>query len=217
MITSDEVLAQLDRAAKGFDFPDLENGYYYAIDARLHAFRDDARWALVVELVGYNPRAANVIDVLHCFGNCLTEGQPGYTHGDFLDRVDNMHQVEDPEDGELLRGGRPPIVVRGQAIEVEATAGEPLWDVFRRLVPEHRDLLLADDEELRHRLPDDLPRIMVLEQWWHRDPDRFDQLPSETETFQQLAQVLVTGDIGAYRPTHAPNTHWSFWPESGSL
>ena len=84
-------------------------------------------------------------------------------------------------------------------------------------MPEHRDLLLADEDELRHRLPADLPRIMVLEEWWHRDPDRFDQLPSETETFQQLAQVLASGDVDAYRPTHAPNTHWSFWPESGWL
>lgn len=217
MITSDEVLAQLDRAAKGFDFPDPEHGYYYAIDARLHAFRDDRRWALVIELVGYNPRAGNVIDLLHCFGNCLTEGEPGYGHGDFLARVDNMHQLEDRVHSTRLRGGHPSVVVRGQGIDVDGTEGEPLWDVFRRLVPEHRDLLLADDDELRHRLPGDLPRILVLEQWWHRDPDRHDQLPSQTETFQQLAAVLATGDLDAYRPTHMPNTHWSFWPESGWL
>ncbi|MEU7827155.1 hypothetical protein [Catellatospora sp. NPDC049111] len=217
MITSDEVLAQLDRAAKGFDFPDPEHGYYYAIDGRLHAFRDEQRWALVIELVGYNPRAGNVIDLLHCFGNCLTEGGPGYGHGDFLARVDNMHQLEDHAHSTRLRGGHPSVVVRGQALDVDGTEGEPLWDVFRRLVPEHRDLLLADDDELRHRLPADLPRIMVLEQWWHRDPDRHDQLPSQTETFQQLAAVLATGDVHAYRPTHAPNTHWSFWPESGWL
>ncbi|GAA2371732.1 hypothetical protein Cme02nite_63760 [Catellatospora methionotrophica] len=217
MITSDEVLAQFDRAAKRFDFPDPENGYYYAIDSRLHAFRDATRWALVVELVGYSPRAGNVLDVLHCFGNCLTEGEPGYGEGDFLARVDNMYQLEHHAEPERLRGGRPPVVVRGQALDVDAVEGERLEDVFRRLVPEHRDLLLADEVELRHRLPADLPRVLVLEQWWHRDPDRFDQLPSETETFQQLAQVLTTGDVAAYQPTHAPNTHWSYWPESGSL
>jgi hypothetical protein len=77
--------------------------------------------------------------------------------------------------------------------------------------------LLADETELRRRIPADLPRILVLEEWWHRDPDRYDQLPSETATFQQLAQVLTSGDLTTYRPSRAPNTHWSNWPESGSL
>ena len=55
MIRADEVLAQLDAANVDFKFPDLNHGYYFAIDCRLHAFGDGARWALVVETVGYNP------------------------------------------------------------------------------------------------------------------------------------------------------------------
>ncbi|MEV4412568.1 hypothetical protein [Catellatospora sp. NPDC049609] len=212
MISPDEVLAQLDAAARAFGFADPDHGYHHAIDARLHAFRDERRWALVIELVGFHARAGNVIDVLHCFGNCLTGGAPGYGPGDFIERVENMHELE-----RAGHGGMVPVVVRGEAVPVRAEAGEPVWDVLRRLVPEYRDLLLADEQELRHRLPADLPRIMVLQEWWHRDPARHDQLPSETETFQQLAQVLATGDVAAYRPTHRPNTHWSFWPESGSL
>jgi hypothetical protein len=47
------------------------------------------RRALIVEAVGYSPRAGNLIDVLHVFGNCLTEGHPGYDSGDFLERIDN--------------------------------------------------------------------------------------------------------------------------------
>ncbi|MDO7847241.1 hypothetical protein Q5H92_12790 [Hymenobacter sp. M29] len=48
------------------------------------------------------------------------------------------------------------------------------------------------------------------EQW---NTDR----PSSYETWQQLAKVLQTGDTSHYKPTLAPNTHWSNWPESGSL
>ena len=81
----------------------------------------------------------------------------------------------------------------------------------------HRDLLLADEPELRRPIPADLPRVLVLDWWWHRQPERCDQLPSETETFQQLAIVLSTGDLTMYRPLKSPNTHWSNWPESGSL
>src|SRR5206468_2682885 len=52
----EEILGQLDEANAAFSFPDLNHGYYYAIDVRLHAYGDDARWALIVETAGYNPR-----------------------------------------------------------------------------------------------------------------------------------------------------------------
>ena len=41
--------------------------------------------------------------------------------------------------------------------------------------------------------------------------------PSSYETWQQIAKVLATGDTSYYHPTLEPNTHWSNWPESGSL
>jgi len=44
-----------------------------------------------------------------------------------------------------------------------------------------------------------------------------DNRPSEYETWQLIANVIATGDPAAYRPTLIPNTHWKFWPDSGSL
>lgn len=41
--------------------------------------------------------------------------------------------------------------------------------------------------------------------------------PSSYETWQQIAKMLATGDTGYYQPKLEPNTHWSNWPESGSL
>lgn len=41
--------------------------------------------------------------------------------------------------------------------------------------------------------------------------------PSSYETWQQIAEVLATGDIGRYRPTLPPNTHWKNWPEGGTM
>jgi hypothetical protein len=214
VITTVDVLRQLDECAEGFDWPDPGHPNAVAIDARLHVFRDQHRWALVIELVGYNLRNRDIVDVVHRYGNCLTHGEPGYDELDFLGRIDNMNEVEG--DFEQLAAGRPSLEIRGRRVAVPGTEGEPLADVFRRLVPEHRDLLLADDGELRRRLPADLPRILVLDEWWHRDPDDWEVVPSACETFQQLADVLTTGDVSAYRPTRKPNTHWSFWPRSGS-
>jgi hypothetical protein len=214
---AEEILAQLDDVAREHRFPDPEHPYYSAIDARLHLYRDDTRWAMLIELAGYNPRACNVIDVVHTYGNCLTRGRPGYEEEDFLGRIDNMDEIEDRNNPEVLQVDGGPIAVRGRRIPVAAVAGDALEDVFRRLVPEHRELLLADESELRRRIPTDLPRLLVLEEWWHRQPERHDELPGETETFQQLAAVLATGDLTEYRPSRSPNTRWSNWPESGSL
>ncbi|GAB3845942.1 hypothetical protein GCM10027610_063180 [Dactylosporangium cerinum] len=150
--------------------------------------------------------------MLHVFGNCLTQGVPGFEDGDFLDRVDNWDEIEDDDEPETYRGG--PIVVRGQAITVAAAPGADLEDVLRLLVPQHRDLLLADESELRRRIPADLPEVLRLDEWEH--PDVHQQPPSDSPTFRQIADVLVTGDVDRYTPG-PPNTHWSNWPESGSL
>src|SRR5581483_6563463 len=142
-----EVLAQLDQAAIDFQFPDLGHGYYHAVDARIRVFGDAARWALVVEAVGYNPRAASLIDVVHTFGNCLTSGAPGYENQDFHGRIDNMDEVESRDDPERYQGAAP-LVIRGHAIRIDAPEDEELSSTFRRLVPAHRDLLFGDDAEV---------------------------------------------------------------------
>ena len=210
----EHVLAQFDAAHADFRFPDLNHGHYYAIDCRLRAFSDATRWALVVETVGYNPRRdANVYDVLHYFGNCLTLGGPGFEDDDFLVRIDNMDEVGEGIEPEIFAGDTA-VRVRGRDLIVDAGRGTELVDVFRSLVPEHRDLLLGTEEEVRRRIPDDLPEVLRLEGW--HQPDLLDDLPSEAEVYRQLADVLVTADPGRYQPTEAPNTHWRNWPVSGS-
>ncbi|GAA4982914.1 hypothetical protein GCM10023205_60660 [Yinghuangia aomiensis] len=83
--------------------------------------------------------------------------------------MDNMEEVEDEGDAEHFQAGVP-IVVRGRAIHVNAAQGAPLESVFRSLVPEHRALLLADTDEVRARIPADIPLILRLEEW-HQPPD----------------------------------------------
>lgn len=209
----DSILAQLDESAQDFRFPDLEHGYSYTIDARLHGYADTERWALIVEVVGYNPRAGQVDDVLHTYGNCLTLGRPGFENDDFLARIDNFDEVEDPDEPETASGAA--VVVRGRRIDLQAQSGEELSAVFRRSVPTHRDLLLADPDELRRRIPPDLPEVLRLEEWHQHNVHA--TKPSESQVYLQVADVLATGDPDQYRPTLPPNTPWSNWPESGGL
>ncbi|MGW5127485.1 DUF7003 family protein [Streptomyces sp. NPDC004069] len=211
-MTTSSILGQFDLCADKAEFPDLDNGYYYPVDARIHLFGDSTRWAMVAELLGYSPRSGNLIDVVHCLGNCLTHGEPGFSS--FLDRVDNMEDI-DPDSAEVYAGGVP-VVVRGTALTVEAAAGTPLQDVFRLLTPANRDLLLADETELRAGIPAHLPELLRLDEW-NQPEDFWDVMPSEHETFQMIAEVLDSGDPARYRPTLPANTHWSHWPDAGTL
>ncbi|WP_370377976.1 hypothetical protein [Catenulispora sp. GAS73] len=219
-MTALAIQAQFTQAADNAEFPDFNNGYYYPVDARLHLMRDPGRWAMVVELLGYNPRGGNLLDVVHTFGNCLTSGEPGFGgDGGFLERVENMDEAENDEEtytGTYTGAG---FVVRGRRLLVDAPTGTPMEQALRLLVPAHRDLLLADTAELYRRLPGDLPVILTLDEWRHPEGlmDDFADEVDADETFRMLAEVLETGDTARYRPQRAPNTHWSNWPEAGTL
>jgi hypothetical protein len=88
--------------------------------------------------------------------------------------------------------------------------------LLRGLLSEHRESLLASDEERRSGLSPGLPQFLQLNEWQH--PDILNrELPSETESFVLLAESMAAGDTALYRPTIPPNTHWANWPEGGSL
>jgi hypothetical protein len=211
---ADEILAQLDACAVEYTFPMLDHGYVYLVDTRLHAYRDEERWALMIEVVGYNPRGGGLDDTLYLFGNCLARA-PGIANEDFLHPIDD--DVEDPDSPEDARPGLRQVSVRGQVIELPVHRDPwPMAELFRSLVPGHRELLFATEQQLRARVPADLPQILQLEEWHHPDVVA-DERPSQSETFRALADVLVSGDPGRYRPTQPPNTHWSNWPDGGSL
>ncbi|WP_433191184.1 DUF7003 family protein [Actinoallomurus sp. CA-150999] len=211
-MTIASILGQFDLCADNAEFPDLDNGYDYPVDARIHLFGDNTRWAMVAELLGYSPRAGNLSDVVYCFGNCLTRGEPGLSS--FLDRVDNMEEIQ--LDGAEVYAGGVPVVVRGTALTVDADAGTPLQDVFRLLVPAHKGLLLADETELRAGITADLPELLRLDEW-NQPEDLGDIVPSGHETFQMIADVLDSSAPTRYRPTLPANTHWSHWPDAGTL
>jgi hypothetical protein len=124
-------------------------------------------------------------------------------NADFLDRIDNWDEIEHDEQPETYCG--PSIVIRSHRLDVPAEHGEELIDVLRRLVPEHRELLLADESEPRRRTPADLPEVRRPDRWHHPDGE----LPSESTTFRQLADVLTTGEVKRYAPGRPPDTHWS--------
>jgi hypothetical protein len=225
--TAGEILAQLDELARQFRFPVLDNGYVYPADVRLSAYADRQRWAILIETLGYSYKLGlpgGIGTWIYNFGNCLTRG-PG--HGEHI-------VVLDYEGGEEYDSHLPASVrevrIRGQSVAVPrdrgvyAAKGIKLRNVknlqgeelLRVLLPEHRELLLATEEERGRHLRANLPLLVRLNEWHHPDLTS-DELPSSTATFQRLAEVLVTGDPNRLVMDLPPNTHWRNWPMGGAL
>ena len=56
----------------------------------------------------------------------------------------------------------------------------------------------------------------LVEEWNHPDLAGR-ELPNSSESFQQLAKVLYTGNTNYYNPTEPPNTDWRNWLDGGTL
>ena len=231
--SASEILDQLDRCAGAFTFPILDNAYVYPADTRMTLFRDAERWAIVIEVLGFNSHmggTGGIDDALYCFGNCLRR-PPGISPEDTLRPVregDSGPLFE--EDGITVLRCATDLRIRGALVALPRRPEHYLerrillemppdvqgFELLRGLLPEHRDLLLATEGEIRARVPPDLPQILRLDEWCHPDVSE-GATPGENSTFQALAKVLQTGDPTLYRPRRKPNTHWSRWPEGGVL
>jgi hypothetical protein len=142
---------------------------------------------------------------VHHFGNCL-DCPAGFADGDFLFRIADYRLPRDEETLMQLTAPVPHLTVEGRGeIDVQNRDAANVVERFCSLVPAHRDLLLAGVAELRPRIPADLPEVLRLEEWAQPDPlDLRDDGMETDEVWRLLADVLVTGDVRRYAPTHPP-------------
>jgi hypothetical protein len=103
------------------------------------------------------------------------------------------------------------------SIQLETSPRIQVFELCRAIADSERTEILATEYEKRFNVPYDLEELLVLEEWCHPDIADDDKKPSNSEVFQQLADVLVTGDTSLYQPSEAANTHWKNWPDGGTL
>lgn len=231
-----EILRQLDIEAECYVFPMLDNGYYYHGDQKLTIFRDDKRWAILLEVLAFNNHESGlngITTIANVFGNCLTawNDNDNFNHFAFDSNVDTF-LIDDtiylpylnPEAKSIIvKGQEIPIITdrqhyKSKKIEFEFEHEDKItpWEFLRGLIPEYSNLFWVTREEISTKIPKDLPIFMTLDSWHH--PDLVEgEKPSETETFQQLADVIMTGDKEFYKTTEIKNTHWTNWLEGGTL
>jgi hypothetical protein len=234
MNKAEEILAQLDECNSESTFPMLDNGYIYPAGTKLTAYRDDIRWIIVIEIIGFNYRGGGhngISNCLHVYGNCL-DYKPGTRNENFITITDDAYNCNtfDEEEFFFLNPDCTNFILRGKTtqlykerelydyygISIEDQNRINAFEFLRLLDALHHDELVATEIELRERIPYDIPKILELHDWCHPDILN-DELPSKNETFIQIAKVLQTGDVAHYKPSNAPNTNWKYWPEGGTL
>ncbi|QHT66100.1 hypothetical protein GXP67_05165 [Rhodocytophaga rosea] len=247
--SKESILAELD-SAKVSDpykfFPDLGHGYFYLAGSRINLFADSTCWAIVFEKTGYLNRGLVVAIELTYFGNCLSNlDKAGLDNrftcntkwvdlisGEELDRIsDSFELVSNLAKTVKVRNTDIAIEhnlvnYRNKGIEIrEDDNPEDLIDfvaLIRYLDEENVELFRATDEELHICLPKDLPKLMSIDQWHHKEYTYYENemigtKPSEYETFQMIADILVTSNKSKWEPTLESNNHWKNWPQAGNL
>lgn len=192
MLTEKEILDSLDISNKqGYycSFIDLGHAYSYLIDCRLNIFRSDdgQRWAIAAERLGYNPRAGAILLDINYFGNCLInlEHYNGQDTNYYSVTPVDWDSFNETIDGEVLKAEAEFWIVRGEKVplshnkqdyinaDIELKEYEPneisAEEVGRLAVTKRRDLFRATDEQLYKSVPTDLKKILVLDEWYHRD------------------------------------------------
>lgn len=243
--TADDILSVLDQNAADFTFPMLDNGYVYLCGTRMTLFRSELDWAITIEVFGFSPRSGIPDTHIYTFSSVLRNRKQvadfvaEEAHRNYL--ANNPHNESlfvapiaegpwlDYDDPEVVATGATEVVVRGHAVTIPAITSvgefgvEPefgarltIAELCRVLAATNREEVLATDAELRHHVLPELSQIMRLDEWHHPDVIEGER-PSTVPAFQELAQVLATGDRSRYTASEAPNTHWLNWPEGGTL
>lgn len=241
--TADQILAILDRCCDAYTFPMLDNGYVYLAATRLSLFRSPEDWAMVIEVFGFSPRSGLPDTHIHTFASTIhnrksvEEYISQEAHAHYLANNPNneshlVFPVEEGDwtEGELVANGATGLTLRGRRISVPDQAAyrragvklaQPpdvqVFELCRVLAHEARDAVLATPDERRFNVPEELQPLLILDEWAHPDVVDETKRPTGSAAFQQLARVLVTGNINEYRPTEPPNTHWLNWPAGGTL
>jgi len=207
MLTEKQILTHLDNYKWGYycQFIDLGHAYSFLIDSRLNVFRgDNDRWAIVAERLGYNPRAGSILLDIYYYGNCLVnlEQYNGQDTNYYTVYPINWDSFAHSLDGEILTPEAQHWIVRDQKVKLSQdkqdyiTAGIELKEyepntiraeeAARLAIIKNREVFRAIDNELYKSLPPDLKKILVIDEWYHKD---FNEIVQPKISDEHLLQV----------------------------
>jgi hypothetical protein len=219
------ILGQLDIAAVAGRFPDFDHPYVKPVTSQLRVYIDDVDCCIVLEIFGVDIREGwsdCIIDSVFFFGSKSLLVENGfellyYPVKDQEDLFCHENVQAFNTDAKFVRVGMQLIDL--SVINIEHLALEndclPVADLLRELSKYYEDIWFCPEQEINQIIPEKLVKVLQLREWYH--PRLSDgTLPSETETFKLIADVIFAGDSTLYQPTSKANTHWSNWPQAGN-
>ncbi len=236
-----QILGLLDRHINRFAHPpppnfDSEKTVYAVGDARLTVFRNPQQWILAIEMLT-TIKGPFFFHELYLYGNCLSEQGIVYpvkepcTMEQFWDesgrwRVNRYH-VHVKWNEQLYTFAPTPEEYSGMGIifppeRADTDDLEPwemLWYVCEKLRPRlfysEEELLQAIEKRAeRTGLSSQLKRFFQTTRWEH--PEVYaGQVPSDTESFRVLAQMIETGDVLLWDRVDRSrfNSYWRYYED----
>lgn len=225
-------------------FPDLEHGYFFTAGNRIHLYADSTRWAIVFEKSGYANRGYAARIELDYFGNCVNyvneehNNRKYVTNSQILTLIspEEFNRIKDSAESsfELISTDTKQIKIRDTTFLFDNNLENykklginsdihdnpknliSFEDLIRYLNETNPSLISASEKEIRQNIPQDIPKIMTIEKFHFESWYEKSKLPSQQETYQLIAKILISGDSSNWKPTLKANNHWSNW-ESGHL
>jgi len=224
-------------------FLDLEHGYFETAGNRIHLFADSSRWAIIFEKNGYQNRGFSATIELYYFGNCISypieENYKTNTSTVMLieptefERIQNK-EGSDMETFELIDPGVKEVKIRDKMFPFNNNYKDyeivgikvrdynnpkrliGFGDLVRYLNETNPAVISANENDIRQHIPQDLPRLMTINEFHFISAYDMSVPPGNQETYKLIARILVTGDTLNWKPTQKPDNHWSNW-KSGNL
>ena len=225
-ISAKTILTILDDGANYYEFPMLDNIYFYYGAAKMSAFQSTEEWLIVFQEISFSIRDGKFINVITAFGNNINKN--GIISIEKIIFESPEEQMFDGEGNFLLNPLHFKVKIKGierkfnPSTEDYTNIGVALNDkqmpneakIIRYLISViPNDLYFTNDELLKicGREHHNLEEFITLGDWSHPDLIN-DEKPSEIPCFQSLAEALEKNDRALYQcPEEDYNTHWSNW------
>lgn len=222
------ILQDLDKHAREFNFPVLDNAYVEFASARLSTFEGEDHWLIVFEVLGFSTREVEFVDDLYAYGPCVEK------EGFVAEQIPLTSAQQEPlfdkgTNESVADWSHWSINLRGQTmsftpsreeysqagIAIDRSPGRGTLkeiDLLRFLVFRlGAENLFLNEHALLTHFPDckGASKFLQTTHWQH--PDVADgEKPSENVSMRSLVEALLRRDPNVFNPGRS-NTEWKCW------
>lgn len=224
--SANEILTILDDGAETYEFPMLDNNYFYLGREKMHIYINETEWLIVFQELSYFIKMGSFVNSVVAFGNLIQKSGnilikeviSESTPNKFFDLHNNF--LLNPLRFEvLIKGVKKEFILSEEDYKnVKIDVGDEKMPnqakIIRYLAYNIPDFIFFQNDEVLEicgRRDKNLNLFLDLSDWHHPDLIN-DEMPSELDCFQSLARAIEKNDKQLFKcPKKRHNTHWSNW------